>query len=82
MYDHNLHRGRKNICCYCLQAFSTEEILKNHIKDCVKINGKLRITMPKKGEFVKFKNYGRKVKSPFITYADFERILVSENNEK
>ena len=49
MYDHNLHRRRKNICCYCLQAFSTEEILKNHIKDCVKINGKLRITMPKKG---------------------------------
>ena len=30
--DHTLHRGRKKICFYCLQAFSTEEILKGHIK--------------------------------------------------
>ena len=28
--------------------------------------------MPKKGEFVKFKNYERKINSPFIIYADFE----------
>ena len=40
MYDHTLHRGRKHFCCYCLQSFSTEEILKHHIKDCFKINDK------------------------------------------
>ena len=50
MYDHTLHRGRKNFCCYCLQDFSTEEILKCHIKDCFKIKSKLRIIMCKKGE--------------------------------
>ena len=38
--------------------------------------------MPKKGEYVKFKNYERKIKSPFIIYVDFERILVPENNGK
>ena len=38
--------------------------------------------MPKKGECVKFKNYERKIKSPFITYADFESISVPENNGK
>ena len=38
--------------------------------------------MPKKGEYVKFKNYERKKKSTFITYADFESILVPENNDK
>ena len=32
--------------------------------------------MPKKGDYVKFKNYERKIKSPFIIYADFESILV------
>ena len=37
--------------------------------------------MPKKGKFVKFKNYERKTKSPFLIYADFENILVLENNE-
>ena len=57
MYDHTLQRPRKNFSCYCLQVFSTEEILKSHIKDCFKINSKQRIIMPKKAEFVKFKNY-------------------------
>ena len=47
-----------------------------------KINGKQRIIMPKKGEYIKFKNFERLIKSPFIIYADFESILVPENNEK
>ena len=81
MYDHTLHCGRKHFCNYCLQAFSTEEVLKNHIKTCFKINGKQRIIMPKKGEFVKFRNYERKKKSPFIIYAAFESISLSENND-
>ena len=50
MYDHSLHRGRKHFCRYCLHAFITKEILKRHIKDCFKINGKQRIIMPKKAE--------------------------------
>ena len=38
--------------------------------------------MPKKGEYVKFKNFERKIKSPFMIYADFESILVPEDNGK
>ena len=61
MDDHTLHCGRKHFSCYyCLQAFSTGEILKSNIKDCFKINGKQRIIMSRKGEYVKFKNYERK----------------------
>ena len=52
-------RGRKHFCRYCLEAFSTEEILKSHIKDCFKIDDKQRILMPKKDEYIKFKNYER-----------------------
>ena len=48
MCDDTLHRGRKHFCRYYLQAFSTEEILKRHIKDCFKINAKKMIKMPKK----------------------------------
>ena len=48
MYDHKLYRGRKHFCRYCLQAFSTEKILKCQIIDCFAINGKQRIIMPKK----------------------------------
>ena len=48
MYDCTLHYGRKYFCCYCLQAFSTKETLKRHIKDCFNINSKQRIIMAKK----------------------------------
>ena len=47
MSDHKFHLRRKHFCRYCVKAFSTEEILKGHIKDCFKINGKQRIIMPK-----------------------------------
>ena len=66
MYDHSLHHARKYFCRYCLHAFITEETLKRHIKDCFKITGKQTIKMPKKGEYVKFKNFARKIKSPFM----------------
>ena len=82
MYDHSLHRERKHFCRYCLDAFIKEEILKRHIKDCFKINGKQRIIIPKKGKYVKFKNFERKIKSPFMIYADFESILGPEDNGK
>ena len=36
--------------------------------------GKQRIIMPRKGEFVKLKNYEKKIKSKFIIYVDFESI--------
>ena len=63
-----------------MQAFRTAEKLKSHIKDCFKINGKKTIKMPKKGKYIKFKDRERKMKSPFMIYADFESILVTEDN--
>ena len=38
--------------------------------------------MPKKGEYIKFRNFERKVNSPYLSYGDGESILVSEENEK
>ena len=40
LYDQILHRGRKHFFHYCLQTFSTEDILKHHIQNCFKINVK------------------------------------------
>ena len=36
--------------------------------------------MLKKGEYIKFKNCERKIKSPFMIYADFESIPVPKDN--
>ena len=82
MHDHTLHHERKHFFRYCLYAFVTEKFLKRHIKDCFKINGKRTMKMLKKGEYIKFKNFERKIKSPFMIYADFESILVPEDNGK
>ena len=41
----------------------------------LKISGK-----QKKAEYFRFKNFGIKIKSTFMIYTDFERILVSEGN--
>ena len=61
--------------------FSAEEILKSYINDCFKINDKQMIQRPKEDEYVKFKNYGQKIK-PAMIYAEFQGILLPEDNEK
>ena len=66
MYDHSLHRRRKHFCRCCLHAFNIEEILKRHIKDCFKIDKKQTIKISKKDEYVKFKNFERKIKPTFM----------------
>ena len=43
---------------------------------------KTLIMMPKKGESFSFKNYDRKIKSPFMIYTDFQISLVPEDNGK
>ena len=81
MYNHTSHHGKKkHFYRCCLQAFSTVEILKIHIKHCITIDGKQNIITPRKDKYVKFKNYGRKIKSPFVIYADFESILLPEDD--
>ena len=82
MYDHSLYGEQKHFCHYYLHAFITEEILKRHVKDYFKSNGKQTVKMPKKSKYVKFINCERKIKSPLMIYADFESILVPEDNEK
>ena len=57
-------------------------MLKRHIKECFKINGKQKIIMDKKVNMLNLKSYERKIKSPFMIYADFESILVPKDNEK
>ena len=82
MYDYILHRGRKYFCGYCLLAFRTADVLKWHIKDCFKINVKQIIKMTAKGEYVNFRNHEKKIRSPFMIYANFKSILMLENNGK
>ena len=50
MYNKTNHKEKKHFCLYCLQNFSTEQIILKHKEYCmVYLNGKQAIRMPKKG---------------------------------
>ena len=73
---------------YCLQKFSTEQILLKHKDNCMVVNGKQAIRMPKKGEnILQFKNHPNQMPAPFVICADFEAVTAKmqgcePNNKK
>ena len=74
MHNQSKHKERRHFCMYCLQCFSSERILANHVNNCT-INGAQAINMPKQGEnILKFNNFHKQLPVPFVIYADFEAI--------
>ena len=87
MFSQTKHEHKKYFCMYCLQCFSREDVLTEHKNNCILINGKQAINMPKKGDKVFFKNYHKQLPVPFVIYADFEAFTekiqgCQPNNEK
>ena len=75
VYNQSKHKERKHFCMYCLQCFSSIEILDAHRKDCIVISGKQAIKMPNEDENrVEFINHKKQIPVPFVIYADFEDI--------
>lgn len=74
MYNQTLYQHRKHFCMYCLQAFSSEDVLTKHQQNCIIINSVQGVTMPEEGETLQFKNYSKQMPVPFVIYADFEAI--------
>ena len=65
------HNGEHYFCLNCLNAFQSEKSLNEHREYCYNYEA-VKIQMPKKGTMLKFKNYHKGEKVPFIAYADFE----------
>ena len=75
MYNQSKHKERKHFCMYCLQCFSSERVLANHVNNCLTINGAQAINMPKQSEnILKFNNFHKQLPVTFVIYADFEAI--------
>ena len=75
MFNQTKHEHRKHFCMYCLQCFSSEEVLKNHKDNCIQLNGEQAIKMPdKSNNTLKFNNFNKQQPVPFVIYADFEAI--------
>ena len=50
-----------------LQAFSSKEVLAKHMENCLSINGKQGIQMPKKGSKGQFQDHHRQMPVPFVS---------------
>ncbi|XP_053379108.1 uncharacterized protein LOC123541547 [Mercenaria mercenaria] len=74
MFNKTKDQHKKHFCKSCLQNFSQERILNEHISNCLAINGTQGVKMPKEGSKVQFKNYHKGLAVPFVIYADFESI--------
>ena len=67
----NIH---KYYCERCLIGYSRTDLLEKHIIECKGINERaIRIEMPTENKkFVKFENFKKQLKAPWVMYADFE----------
>ena len=73
MFSRTKHKDKKHHCMSCLQSFTTEEILSNHKKQCLLINGCQAVNY--ESGIIKFTNYNKQIPIPFKIYADTECFL-------
>ena len=70
MFNKTKNRNKKFFCKYCLQCFNSEEVLTEHKKYCLTLNGRQSVKL--KSGSISFKNYSNQLAVPFKIYADFE----------
>ena len=78
LFDQTKCQHRQHFCERCLHGYSREDLLQRYIPECNRICDRaVRIEMPKKGknDTLILINFHRKMKVPFVIYAEFETIL-------
>ena len=70
------HKEKLHFCLRCLNAFCSQKSLNKYREYCGKHEA-VKINMLEKGTILKFKNYYRREKVPFVIYADFESCIKS-----
>ena len=64
-------KRKEYFCLNCFNPFPSEKSLNKHKEYC-NYHKAVKIKLPEEGTMLKFKNYYRREKVPFIVYADFE----------
>ena len=67
------HKCKTYFCDRCLNPFNCEESLNKHLEYCGKHKA-VKIKMPSKGSILKFKNYHRRERVPFMIFLDTESL--------
>ena len=66
------HKCKTFVCSYCLHSFYKKENHEKHEQEC---SIHTPVTMELSKDPIKFKNYQKQIRHPFVIYADFESIL-------
>ena len=88
MFNITKSQHRQHFCMFCLQHFSTEQILERHKETCIIINGTQTIKLPdKSNNKLLFSNFKKEIPAPFVIYAHFEALTekiqgCTPNNDK
>ena len=80
MFNKAKNKNKKYFCRYCLQCFTSKNVLAEHKEDCLVIKGKQNVKLGKGS--ISFKNYSKQLPAPFKIYADFECILRPTSSKK
>ena len=78
MFSRTKHKDKKHHCMSCLQSFTKEEILNQHKKQCLLINGCQAVNY--ESGIIKFANYNKQIPILFKIYADTECFLKRTNS--
>ena len=78
MFLRTKHKDKKHYCMSCLQKFTSEEILSNHKKQCLLINGCQAVNY--ESGIIKFTNHNKQIPILFKIYADTECFLKRVNS--
>ena len=78
MFSRTKHKDKKHHCMSCLQSFTKEEILNQHKKQCLLINGCQAVNY--ESGTIKFANYNKQIPILFKIYADTECFLKRTNS--
>ena len=70
MFSRTKNKNKKHHCMSCLQSFTTEEILSQHKKQCLLINGCKAVNY--ESGTIKFANSNKQIPILFKIYADTE----------
>ncbi|XP_033746976.1 uncharacterized protein LOC117332202 [Pecten maximus] len=74
--DRYSHGHRYYHCMYCLQGFTKERILNDHISYC-REHGTKKVKLPsEEDKWLFYKDVRKQLKVPYIIYADFESFQV------
>ena len=68
----NKYKAKMFYCFHCQHGFISQALLDEHNeKGCMAVEGQI-VEMPSEEDIMVFKNHYKKLKAPFVIYADFE----------